>query len=76
LIFRCSLNPNEGNNAALEVRQIETAVQNRNAESITVMGDVQPASPLEVEAFLKLLADIAKRIITEEAQINNERKVG
>lgn len=59
----------------MDANRIENAETTRNAELITVMDDAQPASPLEIDAFLKLLADIAKRIITEEDTTSNERKV-
>ncbi|MBZ0298341.1 MAG: hypothetical protein K8J31_01300 [Anaerolineae bacterium] len=58
----------------MDASQIENTVPNRSTELITVMKDAQPASPLEIDAFLKLLAIIAKRIITEESSAN-ERKV-
>jgi hypothetical protein len=61
----------------MEASQIENAVSKHKAELlITVIKgkDAQPASPLEIRAFLKLLADIAKRIINEESS-SDERKV-
>jgi hypothetical protein len=56
-----------------EKRQTEVAAP---ANSITVMEAAQPASPLDVEVFYNLLADILKRLVSEEEAPSVERKVG
>lgn len=50
-----------------EMNQAGNTVSIEESASITVMGEASFASPLECDAFLKMLADITKRILTEKA---------
>jgi hypothetical protein len=54
--------------------QIEASNASRSTKSITVKDSAHTVSQVEVEAFLKLLATIAKRILNEEVQPDTEQK--